>query len=86
MFECVYDVRARRRIFNKILLTLLADQNLFYICNDDIIGIKIVFRTSGPSDWWTFGLAGLRTSGPSDRWAFGLKGLRTIGRSPHLPG
>ena len=31
-----------------------------------IIGFKISFRTSGPSDWRTFGLAGLRTSGASD--------------------
>ena len=30
------------------------------------LGLKLVFRISGPSDWRTFGLAGLRPNGASD--------------------
>jgi len=38
-----------------------------------------ILWTTGPSDYWAFGLSGLRTIGPSDYRAF-----RLLGRHPFV--
>jgi hypothetical protein len=42
-----------------------------------------ILWTTGPSNYWAFGLSGLRTIGTWNYRAFGLLGLLTIGPSDY---